>query len=279
MKKDSLNKLSFKVDTEKCTKCGLCADECVFNAIVLDENNYPTMNYPNSCLKCQHCSALCPKEAISLFDEDVKGPVSVSDFSANYHYMKNLVLTRRSIRKYKDQNVEKEVIRDLCKTALYAPTGKNTCSIHFTVINDKEILERFKKSLYEKLLNDDFSKKPNLKMFDVIAKTYKNKGKDIVFAGAPHIIVASASPKESIDVNTDSVIALSYFEMLAISKGLGTLWDGILKFLLNDIYPELKDELGIPESHKIGYAMAFGIPAITYKNTINRDSANIHFVK
>lgn len=38
-------------------------------------------------------------------------------------------LTRRSIRKYQDREVEKEVIEELMKTAVVSPSGKSGMNI------------------------------------------------------------------------------------------------------------------------------------------------------
>lgn len=51
-------------------------------------------------------------------------------------------LTRRSIRKYQDRKVEKEVIEQLMKTAVVSPSGRNRRPYKFVVVDDKEIIKR-----------------------------------------------------------------------------------------------------------------------------------------
>lgn len=56
------NKVSFmryKVDEDKCTKCGLCQKKCKLDIKVYEN--------PNSmdCIRCGDCKACCPQEAIS----------------------------------------------------------------------------------------------------------------------------------------------------------------------------------------------------------------------
>ncbi len=50
------------------------------------------------------------------------------------------LLTRRSIRKYKSQPVEKDKIEIILKSAMYAPSAMNLQAWHFIVIDDKNIL-------------------------------------------------------------------------------------------------------------------------------------------
>jgi MinD superfamily P-loop ATPase len=52
-----------KVDEEKCTHCGKCAEVCAYNAIaVLGEH---VLTFPQLCHGCGACSYLCPEKAIS----------------------------------------------------------------------------------------------------------------------------------------------------------------------------------------------------------------------
>lgn len=76
----------------------------------------------------------------------------------------------------------------------------------------------------------------------------------------------------------DSLIYLSYFELMAQSAGLGTVWCGLLYWCLRLVLPELLPRLGIPETHELGYAMLFGSPAVHYMRTAEHGPAEIHRV-
>jgi ferredoxin len=49
-----------KIDTNACTQCGLCVDECPVESIRL--NPYP--EYLSSCFDCFNCVLTCPEDAI-----------------------------------------------------------------------------------------------------------------------------------------------------------------------------------------------------------------------
>ncbi|HNW98643.1 MAG TPA: nitroreductase family protein [Bacteroidales bacterium] len=55
------------------------------------------------------------------------------------------ILTRRSIRKFSSQKVEKEKIDLLLKAAMYAPSARNTQSWQFVVVTKRETLEAIRK--------------------------------------------------------------------------------------------------------------------------------------
>lgn len=50
------------------------------------------------------------------------------------------LLTRRSIRKYKSTQIEKEKIEYVLKSAMYAPSAMNLQAWHFIVIDEKNVL-------------------------------------------------------------------------------------------------------------------------------------------
>jgi len=52
-----------KVDEEKCTYCGKCAEVCAYNAIAVIGNH--VLTFPQLCHGCGACSYLCPEKAIS----------------------------------------------------------------------------------------------------------------------------------------------------------------------------------------------------------------------
>ena len=52
-----------KVDEEKCTYCGKCAEVCAYNAIAVFKKK--VLVFPELCHGCGACSYLCPEHAIS----------------------------------------------------------------------------------------------------------------------------------------------------------------------------------------------------------------------
>ena len=63
-----------KIDTNACTQCGLCVDECPIAAI--DLNPYP--EYLASCFDCFNCVLSCPEEAIrpAKSMEEIQGSIN-----------------------------------------------------------------------------------------------------------------------------------------------------------------------------------------------------------
>jgi ferredoxin/flavodoxin len=49
-----------KIDSEACTQCGICEEECPVDAVVLD----PYPEFDQNCIDCFNCIRLCPEGAI-----------------------------------------------------------------------------------------------------------------------------------------------------------------------------------------------------------------------
>ncbi len=113
--------------------------------------------------------------------------------------------------------------------------------------------------------------------FTDIYRAWEEKGIDTLFRGAPHLLVTSAPQGVATPVQ-DCLIAMTTFELFAHTLGVGTVWDGLAKWAIADLMPEFRNRLGIPDDHVIGYAMAFGKPAVHYARTAQHGPAEIHII-
>jgi nitroreductase len=115
-----------------------------------------------------------------------------------------------------------------------------------------------------------------MEFFAGILKAW-DKGRDIIFRGAPHLLVVS-TPIDGPSYEADTIIALTTFDLLAQSMGIGTLWNGFATWSITKIVPDMRRLLGIPENHYLGYVMSFGKPAVEYYRTVERGPALINRV-
>jgi len=58
-----------KVDEDKCTYCGKCAEICAYNAIAVMKQK--VLVFPELCHGCGACSYLCPEKAISEAADEI----------------------------------------------------------------------------------------------------------------------------------------------------------------------------------------------------------------
>ena len=81
----------------------------------------------------------------------------------------------------------------------------------------------------------------------------------------------ACSPLSIYTAREDVIISLGYFELLAQSAGLGTVWFGMGKSMLEAV-PELKRMINLPEN-TFYFPLLFGYPDVRYYRTVQRDDA------
>lgn len=273
--------LNFTVNEELCIKCGLCAQDCFHGIIELAE--YPRIIDEQRCFECQHCLAICPTSAISILGNSPEDSTPLKGNMPEEDQVAALIKGRRSIRAYKPDPLEPERIQKLLDTAWHAPTGVNSRSVHITLMDNPDSVNRFKAEIYSRLdaaLEQGVSEIPYVvNLFKLVSRRMKDEGVDLLFRGAPHFIIVSAPVERAPSRTADMTIFLSYFELMAQSMKIGTLWNGLLKRVIESVLPDLKEKLGIPQDHEIGYAMLFGKPAVKYQRTIERGAARVRRVE
>ena len=110
------------------------------------------------------------------------------------------------------------------------------------------------------------------------AQLWNQEGQDAIFRGAPHCLFVG-NHKDAPCRDQDPFIYLSYLELLAASRGLGTCWCGLAYWCLKLVLPDFLPRLGLPESHEFNYVMLLGLPAIHYARTVERGPATVHAVR
>ena len=274
--------LNFKINEDRCSQCGKCVAECPPHCIVMEHDDFPSIPAEEACLRCQRCLAICPTAAISIMSIDPDKSLELKYSLPTAQFMETLIKGRRSTRCYKKQALETKTIQKLLETAWHAPTASNSQSVLFTATMNMDATESLRRDIFAKLAkmlagldpeDDNLLYQYARKAYDL----YSEQGIDIVLGGAPHILIASA-PKISPAPMEDCIIALTTFELLAQTIGVGTVWSGILNWCMTDFFPQLATKLGVPEDHKIAFCMSFGKPTMQYSRTVQRGPAGMNLV-
>lgn len=152
----------------------------------------------------------------------------------------NLLMKRRSIRIFKDEKIEKELIQNIIKAGLLAPSSKNKKPVEFIIVENKDML---------------------LKLKDCKAKG------NIGLKSAPCAIVVIGDSEKSDVWIEDASIAATYIQLEAENSGLGSVWIQMRKRFSKegDSEYEVKKLLNIPEQYGVLCIIAVG-----YKNEIIR---------
>ena len=232
------------IDKERCIACGSCMRLCPMGVFTRGESGIE-IHPRRRCIQCMHCAGACPKKAIR-FEE--LSPEEVYP-SLDGEPLEDMIRSRRSIRHFADRLPPKELVQHALDIAAYAPSGKNQRAFRYTVVWGAKRVQMLRDHCMA--LCSQYGEAPELPK--LLAK-----GTDLLTCGAPCMIVAW-SPDDCLNPVLDPAVGMAQLELLLVHKGLGTCWGGYLR-QVSDRFPEIRQELGLPEGAHVRCALMVGYP-------------------
>lgn len=287
------------IDIEKCTACGLCVSVCKDFSIVMAENSVIVSDNPLfGCVGCGHCMAICPTGAIEIHGR-ILSPDQLFDLpekekAANYEQLTALLERRRSIREFKDKEVEEELVEKILSAARTAPMGLPPSDVNVLVLRGKDKNRAFASDFCTYLsgmkwfvsdwfltIMRPFWGKANDEMFrgfvKPVFKAYTEnmeQGINLVTYDAPLALYFYGSPYTD---PADPIVAATYAMIAAESMGLGTCMLGAIHPLLQNgkKAQQFREKYGIRFKSREGLFVVVGYPAVQYKKGIRRSFASV----
>jgi nitroreductase/NAD-dependent dihydropyrimidine dehydrogenase PreA subunit len=271
----------FEIDDKKCKRDGVCADECPRKIIILKDKTsvpVPADGASEQCSLCGHCVSVCPHGAFThskIKTEDC--PPMQSELALNPEQVEHFLRSRRSIRSYKNKDIDHDTLAKLIDIAHYAPTGTNSQQVKWVAITSREKVMEFTGEVVEvfrKMVADNSPTATRLGLARLIAAW--DSGSDIITRGAPGLVFAYAPSAYALGL-VDCMSALSYFDLAAPSLGLGTCWAGFVMLTIAQ-HPQLQNLIEIPEGYTCHGAMMVGYPRYKYHRLPVRNKADINWL-
>lgn len=170
------------------------------------------------------------------------------------------ILSRRSIRKYKEEQIKDEELQTILEAAKYAPSGMNQQPWHFTVIQNKAALGKVNEACKAVMQKSD------------------NKDLNVMY-NAPTLIIVSGDPK-AVTPQFDCPLALENMFLAAESIGIGSCWINAVSTAVNSLaYAALKNELGIPQDYNVFATGSFGYKASEQPKAAPRKENTVNIIK
>ncbi len=163
----------------------------------------------------------------------------MADTKEDKNQVVETIMARRSIRKYKDQVVPREVMTQILDCGINAPNGQNKQSWEIRVVDNPEILAEMSKAMGEA--------HPQIPM-----------AKDC-FRGAPVMVFIARDLSYDFSAYDCGLMAENMM-LSAWSMGVGSICLGSpVRFLTdNDLCKPLVDKLGFSEGYELSLCVGFG---------------------
>jgi nitroreductase/NAD-dependent dihydropyrimidine dehydrogenase PreA subunit len=267
-----------QIDSERCQRDGLCADVCPALIIALDgDEGYPALveGGAERCIRCGHCVAVCPHGALShaaMASENC--PAIDRERMPDARQVEQFLRARHSIRRYREEPLEKDTLARLIDVARFAPSGHNYQPVQWLVVQAPEEVQRLAGLVADWMRHLIAENNPMAAAMhmDMVVEAW-DKGYDRICRSAPHLIVAHAA-KANPTAPAAATIALAYLDLAAFSMGLGACWAGYFNVAAN-FWPPLKEALALPEGHVPFGAMMVGRPKYRYQRLPLRNEPQI----
>jgi len=176
------------------------------------------------------------------------------------------IRSRRSVRNFQLEQINDFEIQSIIEASIFAPSATNLQPWHFTVIQNKVILDRLSDT-FKKLAKDSDNE---------YVKKFGNNENFHVFYHAPTVVIVSGD-ENSKSAPVDCAAAVENILISAESLDVGSCWVGLIALVFNsEEGAAFIKELEIPKGFKQIHAVALGykknmstIAPARKENTVN----------
>ena len=157
------------------------------------------------------------------------------------------ILTRRSTRKFLRKPIPEEEMELIVQAALHAPSAKGLQTWQFTVVRNREKIQKLATAIREVLGRKGYN------MYE------------------PEALVIPSNLKESPYGREDDACAMENMFLAAHSLGIGSVWINQLQGICDE--PSVRQvltSLGIPENHVV-----YGLAALGYADDVKAEKERI----
>ena len=279
------------IDRATCTVCGECAGICPSGVLSRRDGEIRVDHSGGfDCIACGHCMMTCPTGSIAVTGRRLS-PGDVTDLPsperrATSAQLEALMLSRRSVRRFRDEEVPREAIDKVIAAAATAPMGIPPWEVGVTVFHGRDKvrgLARDTADAYERLLEffdgpagfffKRMMRKPARQRFDSFILPLgrmvvegRGRGTDDVLYDAPAALLFHASPYGD---GADAYIACTYAMVAAEAAGLGSCMIGCLPPVLAR-RKDLMRKHGVPDGNIPKLVLILGYPAVRFRRAIRR---------
>jgi len=178
--------------------------------------------------------------------------------------------SRRAVREYTDQTIDRHIIEKLIAAAVLAPSAENHQPWRFAVCLDRERIDEWAQRVKHWLLGHS-----DAIQFDPAIKHMLFNPQFSIFYHAPALVMVCAQSANA-QAQQDCCLAAQNLLLAARDANLGTCWIGLSRPWLD--LPETKAELGVPKDYSVVAPIVLGHPQ-RWPDSHPRQPPMIHWLR
>jgi len=238
--------------------------------------------------------AMCESKSIRI--EGITYEMNLPEIPVNtvdYETFRNFLLTRRSVRHFKDQPVPEDLLQKIVDVVSLAPYGVASDKVEITVVSDRKMIQQaipeiskmyqqlgkmLKLAPFRWFMRRIMSKEDANTMMNFIFPhlqkgLYDSTKEDDISRDAPAMILFH-SEKGAEQRTMDALIYTTYAFLAAHSLGLGATVIGLIGPGINQ-NKKLKELYKIPAGNEVIETVIIGYPKMHFKHAIVRPRKNV----
>jgi nitroreductase/ferredoxin len=260
------------VDQEKCCRDELCVMVCPSAIIRMSgKTGFPDIipRGEKACIQCGHCVAVCPTGAMSHARVPLENcPPLQKERTVSEEQAVQFLRSRRSIRRFKPQPVEKADLEHIIHIARYAPSASNSQPIQWIVVSTPSAIHRLAQwtAAHMRRTIADQDASTYAPYWPALVAAW-DEGIDVVLRSAPVVVIAAAAANKN--------HGMTNVTLAANAMGLGTCWAGLLHAAMA-ADPTFAEQIPLLATHPHHYPLMVGYSAVQYHRMPERNTPVIH---
>jgi len=292
------------VNQDLCKACGICGHVCprhIPETIEKDNKKLTTISHERIglCLQCGHCVAVCPNHAIQVESLNEEEFVSVKALDISESEFLSFLQLRRSVRRYKDKALPREIINRIIDAAHSSPTGTGSMTTGIIVIDNPDILARFSELIFEsyeglaKILKNPVSRffmkqkigeKRIRTLLDFVMpgmhwyiRWYREGISNEILRDCCALLLFHCPVFEPMG-SKNCLVAAYHAIMMAQVMKIGTCLNDMIPPICNRV-PKIKDLLDLSDDREVHASITMGYSKYDFKRVIPRKLAEVRYLE
>ena len=292
-----------RVDESLCNGCGICGEVCprhITEVVSRDGRKRAILveERVGLCMHCGHCAAVCPKGAVTvdgLRPEDFTQPEPLSVYEGE---LRVLLAQRRSVRRYKDRPVPREVLGTIADGAGLAPTGTGSMTTGVIILDGEDRLRELMQLVYADYAALDAAlgrsiprfvvrRKAGKRMFHALesfampgvrwyARWYAEGKGDEIRRDCPALMLFTGPADEPM-VEANCALAAFHSILVAETLGVGTCFNDLIPPMCNRS-AKIRGLLSLPEDREVHASLTLGYAKYPFRRIVPRHLAEVRYV-